>query len=181
MSDITYHPLAAHLELPEYEVGVATMSCVFPGIAQCIAIVGALPSALVCAHVSPGTTDTQMKDIFARLKDGGGDDVNFWYLLGPTEHHFTGRSTLWKSLRAIRKTFSKHFGMRSTTLLFLDATDERNSKVAFPEFDGLVTISSIDIRALNLGGIRFSWRLRENRRRTRGGWNDFDLRKFKPI
>lgn len=181
MSDIKFHQSTPHLTLPEYEVGVAAMSCEFPGIAQCIAVVGALPSAMICAHVSPGTTAEQMKDIFAYLRAGGGDDVDFWYLLGPTEHHFTGRSTLWKSLRDIRKTFRKRLDDKNTTHLFLDATEERNSMVDFPEFTQKVRIASIDIRALNLGGLRFSWRLRESRAKTRGGWNDFDLRKFKPI
>jgi len=167
-----------HQSLPEYEVGVAISTCEFPGIAQCIAIVGIRSNKMICAHISPGTTQTQMNDIFGCLKEAGGDEVKYWYLLGPTEHHFVGRSTLWMSLNDIKKTFTRKLKSKSTSYLFLDASDERNTRVNFPE--GQFRISSIDIRALKHGGLlQFSWRLRENRRTTRGDWVEFDLTKFK--
>lgn len=178
MSDITFHPIATHQSLPEYQVGIATNTCEFPGIAQCIAIVGMMSNRMICAHVSPGTTQVQMNDIFDYLKQAGGDEVNYWYLLGPTEHHFIGRSTLWMSLKDIKKTFKAKLNNKSTSYLFLDASDERNTKVDFPE--GQFRIASIDIRALKHGSLlQFSWKLREGRQKTRGDWIQFDLKKFK--
>jgi hypothetical protein len=181
MSDITFHPIASHQSLPEYQVGIATNTCEFPGIAQCIAIVGMRSNEMICAHISPGTTQPQMDDVFDHLKQSGGDEVKYWYLLGPTEHHFVGRSTLWMSFKDIKKTFTSKLKSKSTTYLFLDASDERNTKVSFPDIPGgQFRISSIDIRALKHGSVlQFSWRLRESSRKTRGDWIQFDLTKFR--
>jgi hypothetical protein len=183
MSDITFHPIAAQQTLPEYQVGVATNTCEFPGIAQCIAIVGMRSNNMICAHVSPGTTQTQMNDIFGYLKQAGGDEVKYWYLLGPTEHHFVGKSTLWMSLKDIKKTFTRKLNSKSTSYLFLDATEERNTKVSFPDVPGaLLRIASIDVRAVKHGSVlQFSWRLREGGKKTRGDWIQFDLTKFKRL
>lgn len=173
--------MATNLSLAEGEVGVGTFSITCPAIIQCFAIVGKRGSALIGTHVTPGSTDEQIKATFEYLKSIGGDDVHYWYILGPKQTHFS-YSRVWKSDKAIKKTFKDTFGSSNATLTFLDAADELTTIVTDPRYNADFKTSAIDVRAtLSTGGIKFEHRFRVSPRTHVDGWHEFDLTKFNPM
>ena len=158
-------------------VGAATEPCTFPGIAQCFAIAGWTPSAMLCTHVSPGFTKDEMKVAFDHLKQMGGDNVMYWYVLGPSTDHFAVTKAQWRSVKDIKKTFSKHFENKAATHMILDATDERHTKRLYKDITIPMEFSSIDIRTRQRGiTIAFSYKERKS---DVTDWTEFDLTKFR--
>lgn len=178
---VTVHADAPNQILPEYQVGAATERCTFPGIAQCFAIVGQCPDKMVCAHVSPGTTQDQMGEIFTALDNLGGAAASAWYIVGPCDDHFQGNHTVWKSRRHVKKTFTKAFGKDVKTFL-LDASAERNVKRPDARVGGaLFKINAIDIRAMKMGiGVNFTYR-EQVTQVSWGPWQPLMITKFSKL
>ena len=183
MSRITFFEASAKQSLGEYEVGVATDTCEFPSILQCFGLVGLSGTSMLCAHVSPGTTKDEMTDIFATLKQAGGDNVLHWYVVGPTVEHFgAGKSTIWQSLKDVKKSFKSGLNFRSTALHFLDVTEERDSQMYLEKYDVHTRISAMDVRVTSGGlSLRFDWRARSGRHTFATDWEPLKVTKFRRL
>jgi hypothetical protein len=116
---------AADQSLPEYHVGQASRTCIYPGIAQCFAIAGWKNGEMLCTHVSPGATKEDIDTTFEYLRDMGGDQAQRWYVVGPFTHHFAVVKAQWRSVKAIGKTF-KELKNKNADRWILDVTTERN-------------------------------------------------------
>jgi hypothetical protein len=147
----------ADQSLPEYHVGKASQSCIFPGIAQCFAIAGWTQSGMLCTHVSPGATKDDISQTFAALRDLGGGEVMFWYVVGPFTQHFAVAKAQWRSVKDIKKTFQREFKNTAAAHWALDATDERNTVVHDPRFTIPYTFSGIDVLAEHRGYESMIW------------------------
>lgn len=177
MSDVKLKSQAAHQSLAEGEVGEATDSCIYPGIAQCFAIAGWTPNSMLCTHVTPGSTKDEMDATFTFLSSIGGDQVLHWYLLGPFTDHFAVTKAQWRSVKDIKKTFKSKFKNKVATHLILDATQERHTKRLYPGITIPMEFSSIDIQVVRRGiTLAFSYR---ERKRGVTNWTEFDLTKFR--
>jgi hypothetical protein len=88
----------ADQSLPEYCVGQASTTCLYPGIAQCFAIAGWLKGEMLCTHVSPGATKEEIDTTFEYLRDMGGDQAQRWYVVGPFTNHFAVVKAQWRSV-----------------------------------------------------------------------------------
>ena len=177
MSDVKLKTQGAHLSLSEGEVGEATESCIYPGIAQRFAIAGWAPNSMLCTHVTPGSTKDDIDVTFEYLKTIGGDDVMHWYLLGPFTDHFAVTKAQWRSVGNIKKTFKSKFKNKAAVHLILDATEERHSRRLYPGITVPMEFSSIDIRVLRRGiTLAFSYK---ERRSDVTQWTEFDLEKFR--
>lgn len=164
--------------LIEYTVGEATASCTYPGIAQCFAVAGLTQSKLIGVHVSPGFTKDEMEAAFAMLQGMGGDNVMYWYVVGPFQEHFAVSKAIWRSERDIKKTFKKAFGNRAASHLILDATAERNTlRPAEPGITIPSRFSAIDIRIV-VRGITLAFEFGTTMRGVTS-WTPFDLTKFR--
>lgn len=152
----------ADQRLNEYCVGLAGSTCTYPGIGQCFAIAGWLPSGMVCAHVSPGSTVGDIDAFFAEFRRLGGDQAVAWYVVGPFTDHFAVAKAQWRSVRHIRKAFDAGLGRTNTAQRWIaDVGPERNTKVLEPGFTIPRTFNSIDIRAEHRGFtsmVVFSWK-----------------------
>ena len=176
MSEVKLKDSRAELSLSEGEVGAATDTCIFPGIAQCFAIAGLTANSMLCTHVTPGSTKEDIDATFGYLKDIGGENVMYWYLLGPFTDHFAVTKAQWRSVQHIKKTFKANFKNKAATHMILDATQERHSKRLYPGITVPMEFSSIDIRAVRRGiTMAFSYK---ERKRDVTAWSDFDLTKF---
>ena len=142
----------ADLSLVEYTVGKASGTCLFPGIAQCFAIAGWMPSAMLCTHVSPGATAEELDAVFHALHGMGAAHATAWYVVGPFNDHFAVRKAQWRSTRHIAKAFDAGLGKKNTADRFiLDVTAERNQKVLEPGFTIPRTFNAIHVRAEHRG------------------------------
>jgi|GEM_PF-2501355 len=142
----------ATLSLPEYTVGKASATCIYPGIAQCFAIAGWTPSGMLCTHVSPGATGDDLDATFQALLGMGGAHATSWYVVGPFTDHFAVKKAQWRSSRAISKAFDAALGKKSTADRFiLDVTVDRRQQVLEQGFTIPRTFNSIDIRAEHRG------------------------------
>ena len=178
MAVVTVAPKADQ-SLVEYTVGQALQTCTYPGIAQCFAIAGWTQSAMLCTHVSPGATKADMATTFESLRGMGGDQVLYWYVVGPFNEHFAVQKAQWRSVKDIKKTFESQLKNKAASHFVLDATGERNTKVLDPGFTIPRTFSGIDIRAEHRGWesmIWFSYKESSARVKT---WNRFKLESFK--
>jgi hypothetical protein len=146
MTIVTVDPKADQ-SLPEYHVGKASSTCIYPGIAQCFAIAGWTANSMLCTHVSPGATKDDMDETFASLHDMGGDQALFWYVAGPFTEHFAVTRAQWRSVKAIKKTFKNAFNNKAAAHWILDATEERNTTRIYPGTTIPSRFSSIDVRA----------------------------------
>jgi len=182
MSDVKLLPMSTNLSLAEGEVGVGTFDVTCPAIIQCFAIIGVRGSALIATHVTPGTNQQQMEDTFENLKGIGGDDVDNWYILGPTASHFS-YSTIWKTTKAIKKTFKRMLNAKSASHSILDTSEELATMVPDARYGNMmVKTSAIDIRATTFGiGTKFHYRFRVSPRTHLTDWHEFDLTKFRHI
>lgn len=124
-----------------------SQTCVYPGIAQCFAIAGWTESGILCTHVSPGATKDDIASTFASLRDMGGSEVMYWYVVGPSAQHFAVAKAQWRSVKNIKETFKREFNNKTAVHSILDATAERNTKVTDPGFTIPRTFSGIDVRA----------------------------------
>lgn len=165
-----------HQSLIEYVVGGAGESCVYPGIAQCFAIAGWMQNEMPSVHVSPGFTEEEMTAAFEHLKTLGGDSVLHWYIIGPIRDHFSTSTALWKSVKDIKKTFTKHLKNKAATYLVLDATDERSQTNIDPGMTIPYRWNGIDVR-VEKRGITLAFSYRETKRAVTP-WREFDLTKF---
>lgn len=168
----------ATISLPEYHVGKASETCIYPGIAQCFAIAGWMQSAMLCTHVSPGATKDDISDTFASLRDMGGENVMFWYVVGPFTQHFAVNKAQWRSVKSIKKTFRKEFNNKQADHWILDATSERNTKRLYPGIDIPMTFSSIDILAEHRGWENIIWFSYKEHSSKVTQWNRFNSSKF---
>jgi hypothetical protein len=105
-----------------------SQTCVYPGIAQCFAIAGWTESGILCTHVSPGATKDDIASTFASLRDMGGSEVMYWYVVGPSAQHFAVAKAQWRSVKNIKETFKREFSNKTAVHSILDATAERNTK-----------------------------------------------------
>jgi hypothetical protein len=167
----------ANQSLTEYCVGEATQSCVYPGIAQCFAIAGITESKILGVHVSPGFTADDMNTAFGHLKRLGGDNVMYWYIVGPFIDHFAVGKAQWRSVEDIKKTFTTKLANKAATHLILDASVERNSKSIHPGTTTAMTFRSIDVR-VTVRGSTAAFAYREKARHVTT-WTEFDLTKFR--
>lgn len=163
--------------LAEYCVGEATDTCLYPGIGQCFAVAGVTQGKILGVHVSPGFSDSDMDAAFGLLKAKGGDQVMYWYIVGPFVDHFGVRTAKWRSAKDIKKTFRKYFRNDAASHLILDASDERNSMVAVPGSTIMSKFQAIDIR-VTVRGITTAFAYKETRRSVTS-WTEFDLTKFR--
>jgi hypothetical protein len=147
VSRITVVGSGANLSLPEYRVGKASTSCIYPGIGQCFAIAGWAQDGMVCTHVSPGSTQDEIADTFHEMGNLGGDTILYWYVVGPFVQHFAEKKAQWRKAKDVLKSFEKSFKNKSASHFILDASAERNTQVLEPGFTIPRTWSSIDIRA----------------------------------
>lgn len=169
-------PTCANQTLIERMVGAASESCVYPGIMQCFSIAGWSQNAILATHVSPGFTSDEMDEAFEELGNLGGNNVMYWYVLGPFLDHFAVGKALWRAPKDIKKTFTKHFKNPAATHMILDATAERHTMRLFPGISEPMPISGIDIRVWKRGiTMAFSYREWLN---NGVGWTEFDLTKF---
>jgi hypothetical protein len=156
---------AADQSLPEYCVGQASRTCVYPGIAQCFAIAGWTKAGMLCTHVSPGATSEEMDATFEHLRNLGGHQAQRWYVVGPFTEHFAVAKAQWRSVEAIKKTF-KQLKNKNAERWILDVTAERQ---AFSW--------GIDIQATPCDWapvIYFDYR----KWGSKGGWTDLKVHKF---
>jgi hypothetical protein len=172
-------PSKGQQTLPEYTVGEATDICLFPGIAQCFAIVGPTQSKLIATHVSPGATAAEIEETFSLLKNLGGDTVMFWYIVGPCLDHFAEAKAQWRSAKDIKKSFSKNLSNKAASHYLLDASDERNTMAAVPGATILSKFNAIDVRA-TVRGATVAFAYKETRLNVKN-WTEFDLTKFQLI
>lgn len=177
MAIVTVDP-KANQSLPEYTVGKASQTCVYPGIAQCFAIAGWTHSGLLCTHVSPGATKDDMANTFASLRDLGGSEVMYWYVLGPFTQHFAVGKARWRSVKDIKETFKSEFGKKTAAHFILDATAERNTKVTDPGFTIARTFSGIDVRAEYRGWESMVWFSYKEASPRAKEWTRFKLERF---
>lgn len=112
--------------LPEYCVGKARKTCVYPGIQQCFAIAGWTPTGMLCTHVSPGATKAEIEATFDNLRGMGGDNARRWYVVGPCVAHFADVNAQWRSVDAIKRSFRKQLKNKTADYWIRDATAERN-------------------------------------------------------
>jgi len=178
MAIVTLDPKADQ-SLPEYHVGKAYSTCVYPGIAQCFAIAGWTQSAMLCTHVSPGATKDDMEATFASLRDMGGDTAMYWYVAGPFSEHFAVAKAQWRTVKAIKKTFQKEFKNKAAAHWILDASDERNTTRIYPGTTIPSRFSSIDIRAEHRGWESMIWFSWKEHSRSVTQWDRFNLAKFR--
>jgi len=169
----------AHQSLSEYCVGEATDICIYPGIAQCFAIAGNTQSKILGVHVSPGFTAEEMDAAFGYLQAMGGDNVMYWYIVGPFTDHFAVAKAQWRSVKDIKKTFTKKLNNKAASHLILDASDERHTKRLYPGITIPMEFSSIDVK-VQVRGATMAFFYRE-RKRDVTAWTEFDLTKFQRI
>jgi hypothetical protein len=168
----------ADQRLLEYTVGMATHSCVYPGIAQCFAIAGWSQAGMLCTHVSPGASKSDIDDTFDALRNMGGSQATCWYVVGPFVQHFAVAKAQWRSVKHIKKTFDNAFKNKTAAHFILDASAERSTSVLDPGFTIPRTFSSIDIKAERRGYLNmivFSHKEGSMRATT---WNRFPLNRF---
>lgn len=168
----------ADQSLSEYTVGKASQTCVYPGIAQCFAIAGWTESGILCTHVSPGATKDDIASTFASLRDMGGSEVMYWYVVGPSAQHFAVAKAQWRSVKNIKETFKREFNNKTAVHSILDATAERNTKVTDPGFTIPRTFSGIDVRAEYRGWESMVWFSYKEASPRAKEWTRFKLGKF---
>jgi hypothetical protein len=166
----------ANQSLAEGEVGEGTESIVYPGIRQCFAIAGWTQSKIIGTHISPGFTAQDMADAFDLMQGMGGDNVMYWYVVGPFVDHFAVGKAQWRCVKDIKKTFKKQFRNDAATHLILDASTERHTKRLYDGIDMPMEFSAIDIM-VTVKGITTAFAYRE-RKRGVTDWTPFDLLKF---
>lgn len=157
---------AVNQVLPEYQVGKASQTCTYPGIGQCFAIAGWSQTGMLCTHVSPGASKSDVASTFGHLRDMGGDVILRWYVVGPFTDHFAVAKATWRSVDDIKKSFKKAFGNKAAEHWILDVTTERN------EFNWGVDIQAE--RCQWTPSIFFSYK--QAAKNT--GWNDLKLYRF---
>lgn len=168
----------ADQSLSEYTVGKAMQTCVFPGIAQCFAIAGWTQTGMLCTHVSPGATGSDIEDTFTALQGMGGSDVLYWYVVGPFTQHFAVAKAKWRSVKDIKQTFKSHFQNKTAAHFILDATTERNTKVLEKGFTIPRTFNSIDVKAEHRGWEAMIWFSYKEGSPKAKEWTRFRTNKF---
>jgi len=96
----------------EYCVGSAQDRIVYPGIMQCLSITSWSIGGLLGAHVSPGSSEQDIAEIFQMLRTGGGANMHVWYIVGNFQKHFQYTKVGWNSrakiAKALRKSLKKN-------------------------------------------------------------------------
>ena len=111
--------------LSEYEVGTATASCVFPGIQQCFAIAGRLPTSMLCTHVSPGASAEEIELAFLHMRNMDGQYVSAWYVVGPCQEHFSTAGAQWRNVADIKRSFKENIGRIKAEHWLIDVGSKR--------------------------------------------------------
>jgi len=157
--------------LPEYHMSLRRDRCVFPGIQQCFAVVGACGDRMLCAHISPGTTPEQMAEMFDWFSANGGNAATAWFVLGPCEKHFE-YGKVWKNRADVGTTFREYFG-RKVRVRLRDTTKESAAKWTDPTVGVPSDIWAIEIRATNYSHeVKFDYR-EQFTPRSSGDWKRF--------
>ena len=138
---------ANNQNLPEYRIGKAMQTCIYPGIRQCFAIAGRRQSFMICTHVSPGATAEDISDTFEHMRALGGAWVSSWYVVGPFADHFSTSTAQWKSAQAIRDTFKTEFRDASADHWVLDVSAQRNRKMVLRGMTLAATTGYLNIKA----------------------------------
>ena len=92
---------------PEYCVGAAYDTFVYPGIQQCLTLTGFHVAGMLGTHISPGITAQELAKTFEILRAGGGGQYLSWYLVGMFDEHFKHSKVGWNSTKNIAKTLRK--------------------------------------------------------------------------
>jgi len=147
--------------LPEYRIGKAMQTCIYPGIRQCFAIAGRRQSFMICTHVSPGATAEDISETFEHMRALGGTWVSSWYVVGPFAEHFGTPNAQWKSVQDIRNRFKEKFRDASADHWILDVSAQRNRKMVLEGMTLAATTGYLNIKAereTDGNGIDFSYK-----------------------